>query len=494
MKKIISMTVITSIPIASLCVIISGLVIQLGYHESWLPTKRQLAWHKLETTAFVHFGINTFENSQWGWGNESPTDFDPKKFNAEQWVTTFKDAGFTQVVLTCKHHDGFCLWPSKYTDRSVISSPSFRGGHGDVVKEVSDACHKYGLKFGVYFSPWDRSRADFTTSHYIDYYCNQLTELLTNYGKISEVWFDCDAYNRATSGGWYGGAGGTNPSNPEDKRSWDYMTYYQWDRIFKLVRKLQPDAVMSQGLDIRTCGNELGIMGDDNWNTFNCTYPEANKWTNEQENRQDWIPWNLGHMDGKYWLPAECDASITVDKWFWQQGQTLKSDDELFQMYMRSVGRGAGLILNVPPDKDGLIPNDEVTLLQGYKNKINEAFGDKLGQARKSNVLDLKTNKTIKYVVVQENIENGQKIKSFEIQAWQDNQWKTIDMIDGHWDNTKGYSSSWENDWTDLVKQQFSTIGYKRILKLNVATTTNKIRVNILDTKNNPQISNIEVY
>ena len=223
-----------------------------------VPTERQLAWHELEQYAFIHFTTNTFTGKEWGYGDEKPAIFNPTAFDAEQWVKVIADAGLKMVILTCKHHDGFCLWPSQYTEHSVKNSP-FMDGKGDVVKAVSDACRKYGLKFGVYLSPWDRNFAQYASTEYITYYRNQLRELLTSYGEISEVWFD-----GANGGdGYYGGA--------REIRRIDNRTYYDWPNTQSIVRELAPMAVMfsDAGPDIRWCGNERGYVGDPNWCPIN---------------------------------------------------------------------------------------------------------------------------------------------------------------------------------------------------------------------------------
>jgi alpha-L-fucosidase len=223
-----------------------------------LPSKRQLAWHELEYYGFVHFTVNTFTDKEWGYGNEPESVFNPTNFSAEQIVQTAKAAGMAGLILTCKHHDGFCLWPSRFTEHSVKKSP-WKNGQGDVVREISRACRQAGLKFGVYLSPWDRNRADYGTSAYIEYYRNQLRELLTNYGPVFEVWFD-----GANGGdGFYGGA--------RETRNVDRKAYYDWPTTFKLVRELQPAACMMSdgGPDVRWVGNERGEAGKTCWANCN---------------------------------------------------------------------------------------------------------------------------------------------------------------------------------------------------------------------------------
>jgi alpha-L-fucosidase len=451
-----------------------------------VPTEKQLAWHEMEQYAFIHFTTNTFTDKEWGYGDESPAVFNPTDFDAKQWARTLKEAGFNAIILTCKHHDGFCLWPSKYTEHSVKNSP-FRDGKGDVVKEVSDACYKYGLKFGVYLSPWDRNQATYGAPAYPDYYRNQLTELFTNYGPVFEMWFD-----GANGGdGYYGGA--------TESRNIDRRTYYQWPVTLDLARKLQPDVLFfsDAGPDIRWCGNESGTAGETNWDIINPDTLYAGK--SGIENLL-----NAGSEDGTRWIPAEVDVSIRPG-WFYHPGQDslVKSPEQLFDIYLSSVGRGSNLILNVPPDRRGLLNERDVASLLGYKKLLDEAFANNLAasakvtassfrgnspQFRPENlidndkdsyfatddsittadiVIDLGTEKCIHYLVLQEYIKLGQRVESFSIEAYQDNRWRTI---------AKG-----------------TTIGYKRILRLDEIKTA-KVRVSITGSRACPVISEIGVY
>ena len=252
-----------------------------------IPSKRQLEWHELEFYAFVHFNMNTFTNMEWGMGSEKPEWFNPTELDTRQWAKVFKEAGMKGVILTAKHHDGFCLWPSNYTEHSVKNSP-WRDGKGDLVRELADACKEYGLKFGVYLSPWDRNHAEYGRPEYITYYRNQLRELLTNYGDIFEVWFD--GANGGT--GWYGGA--------NEERRINRETYYDWENTFKIVRELQPSAVIfsDAGPDIRWVGNEQGWARPTNWSLLK---------------REDFLPGVVediehlrsGQEDGTHWLPVK---------------------------------------------------------------------------------------------------------------------------------------------------------------------------------------------
>jgi alpha-L-fucosidase len=451
-----------------------------------IPDENQLMWHEREQYAFIHFTVNTFTDKEWGYGDENPSLFNPSDFNAEQWVTTIKDAGLKGLILTCKHHDGFCLWPSAYTEHSVVNSP-FRDGKGDVVKEVSDACRKHGLFFGIYLSPWDRNNVRYASPEYITYYRNQLTELLTNYGEISEVWFD-----GANGGdGYYGGAC--------EKRQIDNRTYYDWPNTHALVRKLAPRAVIfsDAGPDIRWCGNESGIAGETNWCIINPDTLYAGKPDISQV-------LNTGSEDGTAWIPAEIDVSIRPG-WFYheKEDEQVRTPENLLKLYLESVGRGANLLLNLPPDRRGRIHEQDVKTLQEWKKLKDATFSKNLaehakasaeayrGQSRQyaaknvtdgnkdtywatddhvtsgSIVVELDEAQTLKYLSIQEYIRLGQRVKKFNVEVWKNDEW--INVASG------------------------TTIGYKRILSLG-SVKSSKIRVNITESKACPLISNIEIY
>jgi alpha-L-fucosidase len=291
-----------------------------------LPSKAQLAWHEMELNAFVHFTTNTYTNLEWGKGNEDPSIFNPTKFNAQQWTTTLKQAGFKGLILTCKHHDGFCLWPSKYTEHSVKNSP-YKNGKGDIVKEVRNACKKDGLKFGVYLSPWDRNHAQYGREEYLIYYRNQLKELFTNYGPVFEMWFD-----GANGGsGYYGGANET--------RKIKSATYYEWPVTISMVKKMEPDVIFfsDAGPGVRWVGNERGHVSETNWNTITIDTLYAGKPGIEKL-------LNTGSPDGLQWVPAEVDVSIRPG-WFYHAAEDslVKTPEQLFEIYMTSVGRGSTL-------------------------------------------------------------------------------------------------------------------------------------------------------
>jgi alpha-L-fucosidase len=451
-----------------------------------VPDENQLAWHEREQYAFVHFTTNTFTDKEWGYGDESPDIFNPAAFDAAQWARTVRDAGLKGIILTCKHHDGFCLWPSAYTEHSVRHSP-FREGKGDVVKEVADACRRYGLFFGVYLSPWDRNFAQYASPEYITYYRNQLTELLDNYGEVSEVWFD-----GANGGdGYYGGA--------REQRKIDNRTYYDWPNTHALVRRLAPRAMMfsDAGPDIRWCGNERGLAGETNWCTISgdTLYPGKPDIT---------ALLNTGSEDGNAWIPAEVDVSIRPG-WFYHETENdrVRTPENLFALYLQSVGRGANLLLNLPPDRRGLIHENDVQALLGWKKMLDEAFADNLavravatadtyrGKAARyaascvtdgdrdtywatddgvttgSLELDWGNRRKISHVVIQEYIRLGQRVKAFDVEAKKGDAWEKV--------------------------SGGTTIGYKRILSLE-GVETSALRIRITDAKACPLISNVEVY
>jgi len=330
-----------------------------------LPSEAQQAWHDKEYYGFIHFGLNTFTDEEWGYGNTDPGLFNPTDFDADQIVSAARDAGMTGLILTCKHHDGFCLWPSAFTEYSLKNSP-WKGGKGDVVKEISDACARYGVAFGVYLSPWDRNHPDYGKPEYITYYREQLRELLTQYGPVFEVWFD--GANGGT--GWYGGA--------DEERKIDRSTYYDWENTWKMVRELQPGAVIFSdvGPDVRWVGNESGVAGDPCWATYT---PEGRDGLPAAPGQTDYLKGQNGQRHGRYWMPAECDVSIRPG-WFYHPSQDslVKPPEELFRLYLESVGRGASLLLNLPPDTRGQIPESDINALIGFRKIREEALGNDL--------------------------------------------------------------------------------------------------------------------
>ncbi len=451
-----------------------------------IPSAQQLKWHEMEMNAFVHFTTNTFTDKEWGYGDESPAIFNPSGLNTEQWAKTLKETGFKTLILTTKHHDGFCLWPSKYTEHSVKNSP-YKNGKGDVVKEVSDAARKYGLQFGVYLSPWDRNHANYGKPEYVAYYRNQLKELFTNYGPVFEMWFD-----GANGGdGFYGGA--------NEKRKIDGKNYYDWPKTLQQVKSIQPKVLFFSdgGPDLRWVGNERGLAGKTNWNTISNDTLYAGKAGIEGL-------LNTGSPDGNQWVPAEVDVSVRPG-WFYHANEDdkVKTPEKLLDIYLTSVGRGSTLLLNIPPDRRGLFHENDVKALYGFKELLDKEFAvnhvakakvtatnsrGKLAKFAPQNLTDgnkntywatddavktasltvnLPKQATLKYIVLQEYIKLGQRVKSFNIEVWNNNQWEKV--------------------------ADETTIGYKRIVKINPVETS-KFRVNITGAKACPVLSNIEAY
>jgi alpha-L-fucosidase len=448
-----------------------------------LPSERQLAWHELEYYMFVHFTVNTFTDKEWGYGDEKESVFNPTEMDCRQWAKVAKDAGMKGIIITAKHHDGFCLWPSQYTEHSVKNSV-WKDGKGDVLRELRTACDEYGLKMGVYLSPWDRNSAVYGTPEYLVYYRNQLNELLTEYGEIFEVWFD-----GANGGdGYYGGA--------REKRKIDNKTYYDWPNTHSIVRKLQPSAVMfsDAGPDIRWVGNESGMGSLTNW----CLLKK-----DEMYPGGDFAKiLGEGHEDGNYWVPAEVDVSIRKG-WFYHQTQDslVRSPENLLELYYQSVGRNSNFLLNVPPDRRGLLHENDVKSLLALNELLkkefenNLAFGKKAsakpvrgkgyeaanvtdgnsetfwttkdGQTSGEVIIDLGNETEVNRIVLQEYIKLGQRVQEFSVSAFTNGEWKT--MLDG------------------------TTIGYKVIRKFPVVSAS-KIKITINKSKACPVISNIELY
>lgn len=324
-----------------------------------VPSERQLCWHEMEFYGFLHFTVNTFTDKEWGYGDESPSVFDPTDFDADQIVSVAKQAGMRGLILTAKHHDGFCLWPSAYTEHSVKHSP-WKDGRGDVVREIATACARHGLRFGVYLSPWDRNHPEYGRPAYLTYYRNQLRELLTQYGELFAVWFD-----GANGGdGYYGGA--------RERRRIDNRTYYDWPNTWQIVRDLQPFACMFSdvGPDFRWVGNERGIAGETCWATLN---PGQGVPGNTKADL------NHGERPGTHWIPAECDVSIRPG-WFYHPSQDnqVKTPGQLLDIYYASVGRGACLNLNLPPDRRGRIHEKDIASLREFRRRLDATFARNL--------------------------------------------------------------------------------------------------------------------
>jgi len=337
----------------------TGLRSHAGLAQRPRPTAAQLAWQRDELALFLHFGVNTFTDREWGDGREDPAIFAPSRLDAREWARTARAAGFRAVVLTAKHHDGFCLWPTKTTSHSISRSP-WRAGQGDLVREFTEACRAEGLRAGLYLSPWDRNNPAYGDSpRYNDLYIAQLTELLTRYGTIEEVWFD-----------------GANGEGPNGKRQ-----VYDWPRVWALVRRLQPDAVMfsDAGPDVRWCGNESGSAGDPNWSTVDPAVVPHPGISGPH------IIAALQHGDpaGAVWRPAEADTSIRPG-WFHHPAEDsrVRGVDQLVDLYFRSVGRNSKLLLNVPPTRDGVLNTTDVSRLMEFAERRRALFADDLAAAR----------------------------------------------------------------------------------------------------------------
>ena len=448
-----------------------------------IPNENQMRWQQMEYYAFVHLSVNTYTDMAWGKGDEDPNIFNPKDLDCRQWARICKEAGMKGIIITAKHHSGFCLWPSKYTTYSVKNSP-WRNGKGDLVREMSDACKEYGLKFGVYLSPWDRNHADYGKPEYITYFRNQLTELLTNYGDVFEVWFD-----GANGGsGYYGGANET--------RKIDRDTYYDWKNTYNLVRTLQPKIVIwndgGERADLRWVGTESGYVGETNWSLLNATGD---------------VPENAlryGVENGDTWVPGEVNTSIRPE-WFYHKKEDgkVKTLPQLMDIYYNSIGRNGTLLLNFPIMPNGLIHEQDEKIVLEFAQALKKAFAVNLAKGSKAETSQVRGNdqrfgadkaidqnketywttdddvKTVSLTLnftkpvsfnrflIQEYIPLGQRVKSFTVEAFMNGEWK------------------------EIAKE--TTIGYKRILRFNTVQAT-KLRLMITDSKSCPLISNIEIY
>lgn len=451
-----------------------------------VPEPKQVEWQQMETYAFIHFGLNTFNDREWGYGDTDPKTFNPTNLDCEQWVQTLVKAGMKGVILTAKHHDGFCLWPFEGTDYSVKNSP-WKNGQGNVVKELSEACKKYGLKFAVYLSPWDRHQANYGTPEYLPYFYAQLHDLLTNYGPVFEVWFD-----GANGGdGWYGGA--------KDIRTIDRKNYYNYPRIYEMLDSIQPQAIIFSdgGPGCRWVGNEKGFAGATNWSFLRKgeVHPGYDKSYELQ----------YGHPDGNQWVPAECDVSIRPG-WFYhpEEDDRVKSPDQLVDLYYRSVGHNATLLLNFPVDRRGLIhPVDsanavrfhemiqqqlKTNLVAGMTPKVsNERGGDFVASALTDDNFDtywatedgittadiefsFDTPTRMNRMMLQEYIPLGQRVKAFVVEYLDKDTWLPAKL-----------------------NEETTTIGYKRLLRFETVETKG-MRIRITDARGPLCLSNVGVY
>jgi alpha-L-fucosidase len=447
-----------------------------GFSQSYvkpLPDAKQLAWQDKPFYLFVHFGPNTFTDLEWGRGSEKEEVFNPVALDCRQWCRITKAAGAAGIVITAKHHDGFCLWPSAYSNHTVAQS-SWRNGKGDVLKELSAACREYGLSMGVYLSPWDKNHPAYGTPAYNDVFINMMIEVVRNYGPFFEFWWD-----------------GANGEGPNGKKM-----IYDWDGFESTIRRIAPNTMVFSdiGPDMRWVGNENGIAGSTNWNLLDTAGFSRGLGAPPNDTL------NQGNVNGRNWIPAECDVSIRPG-WFYhvKEDSLVKSPEKLFDIYLKSVGRGANLILNVPPDPNGLIsPNDSAALIE-FASLRRESFEHSLlkekhqiqifkGSAEQHSSIDAKNihfepgnnykgqwlqihfkdEQMVNCIRLNERIQDGQQIKSFSIKLYDQN-------------------------FVPLYSNTYTTIGHQRILSF----PTQKIKyieVRILDAKQTPEISRIDVF
>lgn len=437
------------------------------------PSRHQLAWHEMEFYLFTHFGPNTFTDKEWGHGDESAAVFNPTSLDCRQWARIAKLAGAKGIIITAKHHDGFCLWPSKYSKHTVRES-KWKNGKGDVLKELSAACKEFGLKFGVYISPWDRNHPDYGTEKYNDVFLNMIKEIFSSYGPIWELWWD-----------------GANGEGPNGKKQ-----VYDWERYKKTVKAISPHTLVFSdvGPHIRWVGNEKGIAGITNWNLLDTTgfSPGAGAPHVDTLNR--------GNYKGSVWLPAECDVSIRPG-WFYHvaEDDKVKTPEQLFDLYLKSVGRGANFLLNVPPDRRGLIHENDSAALVGFKKLKDESFDENLlrhaktfwevpeealinntivyrtfdaksgayGINQQSFTVELPGLTKVNCIILREAIHHGQTVRNFRIQLYEKE--KIAREITG------------------------TTIGRKRILSFP-STSITSFKVLLDDINGNDNVSGIAAY
>lgn len=438
-----------------------------------LPTKEQLAWSDMEFYLFIHFGPNTFSGKEWGEGNEAASSFNPSALDCRQWCRIAKAAGAKGIIITAKHHDGFCLWPSKYSTHTVAQS-KWQNGQGDVLKDLSAACKEYGLKMGVYLSPWDRNHPAYGTIAYNVVFKNMMREVVKNYGPFFEFWWD--------------GANGEGPNGK--KQNYDWRAYEQ------TLRNIAPHTIIFSdiGPDARWAGNEKGFAGETNWNLLDTVGFKRGEGAPSTDTLQQ------GNVFGKNWIPAECDVSIRPG-WFYHANEDslVKTPNELLNLYLKSVGRGANLLLNVPPDERGLINEKDSAALMGFKKLRDESFANNVLEhalfSFNENAIDYKNTllsdhdentfikpgigndsgftytfpkpEMLNCIELQEPIRNGQRVKSFSI---------FLKLIDGNIKEIKG-----------------TTIGHKRMLTFPKAMVQS-FSVVIHSSKGEPLISEMKAY
>ena len=460
--------------LSTLCLCVMALMVSAQIYKPCgpVPTENQLRWQDMEMYAFIHYSLNTYTDQEWGFGNEDPKLFNPSNLDCRQWARVCKQAGMKGIIFTAKHHCGFCMWPSKYTEYSVKNSP-WKNGQGDVVRELADACREEGLKFAVYLSPWDRNHPEYGKPAYVTYFRNQLRELLTQYGDIFEVWFD-----GANGGdGWYGGANET--------RKIDRTTYYQWPETYKMIRELQPNCLIwndgSDRGDLRWVGTEAGNIGETNWSLLN------------HDGEVTWSMLHYGLETGDSWVPGETNTSIRPG-WFYHdtENEHVKSLSKLMDTYYKSVGRNSTLLLNFPIALNGRIhPTDSLRGI-AFNKMIQEVFKTDLAKKAKiktqgnTTIIDFKKPTAFNRFVAEEDIRYGQRVKKFSLEALVDGQWQPLkdELVERLrvGDGTSGMNGD-----------GLTTIGHRRIICFPTVKAT-KLRFTILDSKCEPIITRTSVY
>ena len=458
-----------------------------------VPTPQQVAWQRMETYAFIHYGPNTFHDAdgiEWGYGNYPVTTFNPTLgyCDVDQWVDALQAGGMKGVIFTAKHHGGFCMWPTKYTDYSIAHGP-YKQGKGDVVGELSEACRKKGMKFGVYLSPWDRHQANYGEAGYVEYYKNQLQELLMNYGELFEVWFD-----GANGGdGWYGGK--------EGRVTIDKNNYYDFPTLFSYVRELQPNAIIfsNGGPGCRWVGNEDGTAGETNWAMLR---------SSDAKPAYDGSYSPTGDENGDVWIASECDVSIRRPNWFYHEADNadkIMTPDQLVDLYCKSVGRNGTMLLNVPPTRTGRMHDTDVANLKAFREKLDKMFANNLLQhatitgtnnrgegfepqrvvdgnydsywataddaSQGTLTFDMSSSQQVNTLVLQEYIPLGQRVKKFSV----------------------NYSDNGQTWYATNISEQTTTIGCKRILRFPTVNAR-YLRITFLEARGPLCINTVGAY
>lgn len=431
------------------------------------PTQAQLRWHDDEFYLFIHFGPNTFTNKEWGEGDEKTELFNPTALDTRQWCRIAKEAGAAGIIITAKHHDGFCLWPSNYSTHTVRESP-WRNGEGDVLKELSASCKEFDLKFGVYLSPWDRNHPQYGTPEYNQVFVNMMKEIFTNYGPIWEFWWD--------------GANGEGPNGKKQE--------YDWPLFRKTVKELSPNTVVFSdvGPDVRWVGNEKGIAGETNWNLLNTAGFTPGLGAPSIE------VLNSGEENGAHWIPAECDVSIRPG-WFYHQeeDEKVKTPEQLFDLYLKSVGRGSNLLLNVPPDRRGLFTSFDSAALVGFKKLRETNLGEDLLSGIAANIngktaRELTDGNSATFVTVENDPIGFRFSKPVTINAFQ------VREAIQFGQHVKAFTVYFNDSRGEVVKElKGSTIGHTRILTFPAVEVSSLVLV-IDDSKANPVLSEVAAF